>query len=711
MKRNPSPFLLWIALIAFAVQISNAQWIQTNGPWNGTIESLAASEGNIFAGTFGCGVFLSTNGGASWTPVNSGLPDVTHGSVRLLAAGGGALIAVTSNRGVFASTDNGAAWREANAGLIGKRVEALIEAGGAFYAGTRDSGVLISTNKGESWNAINDGLMNLRISSLAKCGTTIIAGTGAGVALLSSVSEAGWVMASDSGHPETSRITSLAAQGNSLFAGTWDSGIYVSSNSGASWSAANYGLAFMSRDTSISLGYIPAFAACGNCLFAGTYDNGVFASYDNGATWATVNNGLTSLHVSSFAVRGNTIFAGTRSGGVCLSTNNGKNWIAASSGISYASVHALVANGKSVFAGTFNNVYLSTDNGENWGDPILGGALTLAVNGNDILAGTPGNGLFLSTNDGASWNEIGSGISVSYEKYQFDGSYVSALALSGSHIFAGGYGLYHSADYGKTWAEADAGMDDKNISSLAVSQGALFAGSSCGSLYVSTSNAANWKDVNLPGAGRNECLVYVLGRGNVFASVGEKKFLSPDNGATWQQADRGYPAINCVTIKGDTLFAGSFSGAIFMTADNGKSWSAKGFGPTGIQSLAVSSDNIFAGISTGSVWRRPLSELTGVNGHNGQASLSQQFRVTTHSSDAASHMLCVDFSLPYPGAVVISAHNLSGRKIGSLVSGQFCSGIHTYRWDTRTMAPGCYIVSMRTELNTFIKSMPIFVRN
>ncbi|MCH8325796.1 MAG: regulator, partial [Bacteroidetes bacterium] len=55
---------------------ANGQWVQTNGPFGGKINSLVVSGTNIFAGTCG-GVFLSSDNGANWTAVNNGLTNTT----------------------------------------------------------------------------------------------------------------------------------------------------------------------------------------------------------------------------------------------------------------------------------------------------------------------------------------------------------------------------------------------------------------------------------------------------------------------------------------------------------------------------------------------------------------------------------------------------------------------------------------------------------
>ena len=75
---------LSILIIAiFIINIANAQWLQTKGPYEGNITSLAISGSNIFAGTLGGGVFLSPNNGTSWTAVNTGLTDTYISSVAI----------------------------------------------------------------------------------------------------------------------------------------------------------------------------------------------------------------------------------------------------------------------------------------------------------------------------------------------------------------------------------------------------------------------------------------------------------------------------------------------------------------------------------------------------------------------------------------------------------------------------------------------------
>ena len=134
------PFLqtfILLGLITLPSVILNAQWIQTNGPYLGLIHCFAVSGTNLFAGTVGGGVFLSSNNGTSWTAVNSGL---TNSYVFALATSGTNLFAGTDG-GVFLSTNNGTSWSAVNSGLTYSDVYALATSGTNLFAGTYGGGV------------------------------------------------------------------------------------------------------------------------------------------------------------------------------------------------------------------------------------------------------------------------------------------------------------------------------------------------------------------------------------------------------------------------------------------------------------------------------------------------------------------------------------------------------------------------------------------
>jgi hypothetical protein len=119
-------------------------------------------------------VFLSTDSAKSWTAVNSGL---TNKTVYALAVKGGNLFAGTWGGGVFRSTNNGTSWTAVNTGLTNLNVAAFAVIGTNLFAGTYGGGVVLSTDNGTSWTDVNTGLTALYVYSLAVSDTVLLAGT------------------------------------------------------------------------------------------------------------------------------------------------------------------------------------------------------------------------------------------------------------------------------------------------------------------------------------------------------------------------------------------------------------------------------------------------------------------------------------------------------------------------------------------------------
>ncbi len=134
--------------------------------------TFAVSDSNLFVGTSG-GVFLTTDDGISWTATG-----LMHGDVSALAIAGTNLIAGTLFDGIFLSTDFGSHWHPINIGLTNSYILSLAVYGSYLYAGTFGGGVVLSTDGGKTWQSINSGLpAHSNVSALAVCDSILIAGT------------------------------------------------------------------------------------------------------------------------------------------------------------------------------------------------------------------------------------------------------------------------------------------------------------------------------------------------------------------------------------------------------------------------------------------------------------------------------------------------------------------------------------------------------
>ena len=102
MKNILTLGVAFLGVLILTTSYTLAQWVQTNGPYGGYVYCFAVSGTNLFVGTTGGGVFLSTNNGTSWTAVNTGL---TNTVVLALAVSG---------TNLFAGNYYGGVWRRAD---------------------------------------------------------------------------------------------------------------------------------------------------------------------------------------------------------------------------------------------------------------------------------------------------------------------------------------------------------------------------------------------------------------------------------------------------------------------------------------------------------------------------------------------------------------------------------------------------------------------
>jgi hypothetical protein len=444
---------------------NGAAWTKlNNGLTDLTIESFGASPNGaiVYLGN-GQGVASSADTGATWT-VHSipGMFGFVNSLATIAGGAGMTLLAGDYGGGMSASTDSGATWTAVASGLSGEYVNALAVKGVTLLAGVDYDGMFVSTDNGLTWTVSNNGLTNVNVVALVSVGTDLYAGTGLGV--YSSPDNGVTWKAANSG------LTSMVLEalgaapnqtgGTNLYAAP-SSGMFLSSDNGASWSALT------SAPAGIS---VKSFASLGTTVFAGADKGGantVFGIYmtnDNGATWSPVGSGsgidtegINAFALAPAAAGGQTMFAGTGGGGVFRSSNNGLSWSAVNNGLvavvpPYAQSQANIVlslavsttsgGSTEIIAGTEEGLFISANNGDSWtvannglGTYPLVTALAVAANGsggNNFFAALGGgplfNGVFVSTNNGATWKSVTAGL---------PNTWVNALCVRGNVLFAG----------------------------------------------------------------------------------------------------------------------------------------------------------------------------------------------------------------------------------------------------------------------------------
>jgi hypothetical protein len=289
-------------------------WVKTDGPAVGTVNALAVLDTTVFAATEWGGVFLSLDRGATWNPVNTGLPDLP---VRSLLAAGTRVYAGTWGGGVYVSDDYGGHWNPASAGLTNLYVTSFDAAHGFGWdpsqvlAGTW-GGVFCSFDNGQTWTEANNGLTETHVRSVMIANGIFFAGTIDG--LFRSLDNGKTWNPAGNGLTNTAAI-SLEHRGIYLYAGTDGGGVFCSENGGDSWSAINSGI-----ESSI----IPYLARGRLGLYAATWGGGVFVKPSGQQGWNGFSAGLTESYIRSVAVCPGV--GGSGAGNLLAGTENGDIW-------------------------------------------------------------------------------------------------------------------------------------------------------------------------------------------------------------------------------------------------------------------------------------------------------------------------------------------------------------------------------------------------
>ncbi len=189
--------------------------------------------------------------------------------------------------------------------------------------------------------------------------------------------------------------------------------------------------------------------------------------------------------------------------------------------------------------------------------------VSFAAGGTNILAGTYDRGIFLSTDNGTSWTQVDSGLTLSLNIFK-------SIVISGTNIFAGSaLGVYRSTNNGSSWSAVNTGLPAPSVQALTVSGTNLFAGTAVfgggtayGGVYLSTNNGTSWTHAN---SGITSSIVYSLavkpnglGGTNLFAGSDSGAFLSTNNGTSWTPVNSGLTSkgVLCFAVIGANLFTG-----------------------------------------------------------------------------------------------------------------------------------------------------------
>ena len=542
----------------------------------GAIAIDPTNTNNVYAGTgeatysgasyYGRGLLKSTDAGATWQNITSGLPSSSYFSrIKIRPNHPNELLAAIGNAGLVRSTNYGQNWTT----VLSAKCDDVVFTftGDTVYAVGSGIGFRRSLDGGQTFSTFGTGLASgSRIHfdvCLASANVMYAAVYGSSTTKIFKTTDFAnnW-----SELATTSDFQSLAGQSwydlycrvspvnpNIAFVGTidvfrttdgtnftnitngyaggyvhvdqhylffhpTDPNTFIVCNDGGIWKTTNNGNAFTNMNQNLTLTQFYRIAASPftpSRILGGTQDNGTQQTY-SALNWAAAYGG-DGGEVCFNSFNANFILGETQNGGIFRTTNGGTSWNGATSGISSGENVAWVAPiiAHPTTDGTFftarQRVYRSTNNGGAWtaisGNVNGTGAvreMAISKSNPAILYATTGSSVFLSTDGGATFTNKTSGLP------------------------------------GRTITSVNVHPNDENVALL------TFSGFGTSKVYKTTNMGNSWFSVsgNLPDSPTNDALIYtydVLNPNTYFVATDIGVFLTQNDGTNWVELPNNLP--------------------------------------------------------------------------------------------------------------------------------------------------------------------------
>lgn len=570
----------------------------TSGPEGGMIYALATDPTNpniVYAGSYGGSLFKSTNGGATWTTLNSGLSysgiscpvhellvDLSNPATVYLGSYGA---------GVFKSTDGGLSWTattplDLNQYIVGLAIDP--SSPNKVFAATLFS-ILKSLDGGLTWTPKTSGLPSdiFYISGLGldpHSPNNLYVSTEHGVYKSTDAGET-WALANQG--ITNLNVTALAVDpytSGVVYAATWVLGesnigyLFKSTDGGANWVSAGLSPSFVN---SITISQEGVFVAS---------NGGVYRSTTGSSDWSLINSGLNFAVATDSA---GSIYVGTQSRGVMKSTNQGVSWNFMNINLSGHVIQAIdtdnsgtpyvVTRTKGLYKGSGDGSWSALSNSPQFN------VVAVAVDPGfpSILYAATNNGVYRSSNAGSSWNPSNNGLSTK------DVSCLAIDPINPNVLYVGtSPGLFKSINGATSWNPANTGLPDKSyIRGLAVdptNNNVIYASTQAFVVYKSSNGGGTWNALpSSPHYVVNTIVIdptspntlYVGGHGGMVKSV--------DSGASWNEIEEGLTDDNMTSLMIDpmvpsTLYLGTYGG-VFKSINGGATWTAMNAGLANLQ--------------------------------------------------------------------------------------------------------------------------------
>lgn len=373
---------------------------------------------------------------------------------------------------------------------------------------------------------------------------------------------------------------------------------------------------------------------------------------------------------------------------------------------------SVTEQGSILYAASSAAVFKSTDGGNKWqrteGQPAASSDIySLFPFREYMYAGTLGNGVYRSSDDGKSWEGFSAGLPSGRM-----GSIVAITALDDT-LFAGtggsGIYMYELSDTSAVWREFNDGLFQMGVNSISLSAENVVAGVGF-YLFIRPKRSLQWKDVYIDSLSMQVQIYETLQLNNyLFAGTDRGIYRGTSDGAEWKKTDiKVFPGKDVVALvrDGSRLYAGINYSAqhwIFSSDDFGLSWEIRAHEFSDLADLFIARGRIWAARADG-LWYYPLDVWSSAEGERIKSfgySLKQNYPNPFNPSTT------IEYELPKEEYVRLMIYDLTGREVRLLSDGMQSAGKHKISYTPDGLSSGIYFYQLKA--GSFSQIMPMIL--
>ena len=739
----------WVSKLDNGAQLAIGSMVRD--PSNENIVYAGTGEGwNNSDNVYGGGIYKSTDFGETWNLLSStiGANIMNFSNVRSMAFDpSGNLYAVTysykrkdgqgllyTSGGLYKSTNGGSSWSNINSSstnyfmgddVIPFSANTIIYATG-YYSGTSTlGGIFRTTDGGTTWNKITTNLptSNYRRIAFAKDPNS----TNTAYAQI----ESGLYTTPDFGL----------------------SGIYKTTDAGATWTALTKPSNLSSTSSTSFLGtqgwydnVIAVDPFNSNNIYVGGVD--MMKSGDGGNSWFQLTYwyagyGTPEVHADHHAIvfdpiHSNVVYCGD-DGGIQKSTDGGNTWTSLNNNLAITQFYggAVYPTGTKYSGGTQDNGHLQFSSGTNWEEVYGGdGGYAAQDQGNSLVSYEEYVYLDMSktTDGGNNWNECITGLTDGNNSA--NSLFISPFVLNqqnSSVLLAGSNKVWATINSAGSWTQVSNTLTTGKVSALTIANAAApylgFAGTTDGHVFKCASlNPAlginTWTDISPSGNNAayvrritvdpsNQQNIYVCYSGYNDNGLTPTKHIwySSNQGTAWTDISGDLPDVPVHSLLVDnnistTLYIGTETG-VYQSINRGTNWTPANTGmplyaPVDELVYQKGTNNMFAFTHGRSAFMTTIA--TSVESEtNGNSPVT--FEIAQNYPNPFNPSTVIKYSLPTDENVKVSVFNIKGELVKLLVDQQQKAGYYSVAFNGQGLSSGIYFYKVEAGNFSQVKKM------